>query len=382
MSGSRDTAPSLDAFAQSIVETVRQPLLILDPQLQVCAANPAFHAAFGVPMGKAVGRPLAELGQGRLAVSGLLALLSHVVSTGEAFDGYEVSHDFPGLGRKELLLNARRVYARDDPAPMVLLSVEDATEARQARNALWQLNADLEQRVRDRTAQLEAANREMEAFCYSVSHDLRAPLRAIDGFARELLDRYADKFDESAGHYLRRMRANSQRMADLIDDLLQLSQLSRTEMAVTLVDLTALAREVVAELQLREPERQVTLVVQPGMTARADARLLRLALANLLDNAWKFTSKKLQATVEVGWVARDRGSEYFVRDDGAGFDPRYAGKLFGAFQRLHHERDFPGTGVGLAIVQRVIHRHGGTVRGESVLGEWARFSFTLEGGGS
>jgi PAS domain S-box-containing protein len=254
-------------------------------------------------------------------------------------------------------------------------------EVLQARTAdLEQANTLLRQsdaRYRERTAQLETANKEMEAFCYSVSHDLRAPLRAIDGFAQALHDAHGDRLDAQGAHYLQRMRAASQRMAQLIDDLLLLSRLSRGEMKFAPVDLTALAHAVAAELQQREPARRVTLTVQPGLTARGDARLLRVVLENLLANAWKFTSKLPRATVAVGRAAGDGPPTFFVRDDGAGFNEAFAGNLFGPFQRLHSERDFPGTGIGLAIVQRVVQRHGGNTRAEGTVGKGATFYFTL-----
>lgn len=358
-------------FAQSIVETVRHPLLVLDVDLRIQEANRAFYAAFGLPEGQADGQ-MFFAAVGGLDGAGLRDRLGRVAA-GEGFDGFEVEHEFDGVGPKTFRMNARRVVGEDTPAAMILLVIEDVTEVKRAERALHRLNDELEARVRERTAQLEAANREMEAFCYSVSHDLRAPLRAIDGFAQELLRAYADRVDDRGRHYLTRVRASSQRMAELIDALLQLSRLSRVEMTWEAVDLTALATAVAADLRQREPDRRVTFVAEPGLTARGDAGLLRVALENLLGNAWKFTAKNPDATVTFGRAGR----EFYVRDDGAGFDPAFAGKLFGAFQRLHHERDFPGTGIGLATVQRIAHRHGGAVRAEGAVGRGATFYFTL-----
>jgi len=364
------------AFAASIVETVRHPLLVLDAELRVRAANKAFYAAFRVPDGQT---DFALNGEG-FDIPGLQDRLGQVADSGEAFEGFEVRHDFPGVGPKTLLLNARLVVSESDPSPMILLAIEDVTEKKEAEDGLRRLNDVLEDRMRERTAQLETANQEMEAFCYSVSHDLRAPLRSIDGFSRELLKSYADRLDDRGRHYLQRVRSNSQRIANLIDDLLQLSRLSQIEMKYETVDLTTLAASIVADLRQREPNRQVTVVIEPGLTARGDAGLLRVALENLLENAWKFTSKKPHATIEVGRAGHDGPSAFFIRDDGAGFDPAFAGKLFGAFQRLHHERDFPGTGIGLVTVQRVVHRHGGTIRAEGAVGNGAMFYFTLPHG--
>jgi PAS domain S-box-containing protein len=253
----------------------------------------------------------------------------------------------------------------------------DVTEIRQAEEKVRQLNVELEQRVRDRTAELEAANQELEAFSYSVSHDLRAPLRAMDGFSMALLEDCAGKLDKTAQDHLRRIRAGSQRMAALIDDLLNLSREARAEMRRESVDLTAMAEEIGAEFQRAHPDRQVKSVVAPALAADADARMLRMVLNNLLDNAWKFTSKHEQARIEVGAREQDGQRVFFVRDNGAGFDMAYAGRLFGAFQRLHSTQEFAGTGIGLAIVQRIIQRHGGRVWAEGAVGQGATVYFTL-----
>lgn len=221
-----------------------------------------------------------------------------------------------------------------------------------------------------------AANKELEAFSYSVSHDLRAPLRGIDGFSLALLEDYADKLDDNGKDYLHRVRAATQRMGVLIDDLLNLSRVSRTELRRENSDLGAIAGSIAEDLQKTQPERRVEFRIEQGLEAYVDPHLTRIALENLLGNAWKFTSKNEFSCIEFGRTRGDRNT-YFVRDNGAGFDPTYADRLFGAFQRLHDKKDFPGTGVGLATVQRIINRHGGRIWAESALDRGATFYFTL-----
>ncbi len=273
------------------------------------------------------------------------------------------------------------VLLRDETAtPLYFLPmIQDITQAKQAEREIRQLNAELEQRVMRRTVQLEAANKELEAFTYSVSHDLRAPLRAIDGYSKILLDSMTVTVDEESQHYLTRLRESAQRMTQLVNDLLNLSRLSRAHITRTEVNLSQLAQALVDDLRESQPERAVQVRIQLDMVASADANLMRVVLDNLLRNAWKFTSKRPQAQIE--FASRVEGGEtvYFVRDNGAGFDMAYAEKLFVAFQRLHSEAEFEGTGIGLTIVQRIIHRHGGRVWAESAPEQGATFYFTLAG---
>jgi light-regulated signal transduction histidine kinase (bacteriophytochrome) len=223
-------------------------------------------------------------------------------------------------------------------------------------------------------------NGELEAFSYSVSHDLRAPLRAIDGFSRALVDDYGESLDETARGHLARVRANASRMGQLIDDLIGLARIARTALSWAPVDLAPICSQIVSDLRHASPHREIEFVVPPELLVHGDARLLRVVFENLLGNSVKFTGKKAHARIEVGACASDTDTDarvLFVRDDGAGFDPSHAGKLFGAFQRLHKVEDFPGTGIGLATVQRVIHRHRGRIWAESAPEQGATFYFTL-----
>ena len=255
----------------------------------------------------------------------------------------------------------------------------DITELKRAEEKVRQLNTELEQRVRERTAELEASTRELDAFAYSVSHDLRAPLRAVAGFSEVLLEDYAERLDKDGREYLNRVLAATDRMGSLIDDLLDLSRAARVELARSPVDLSELSRHVSAELRAAEPDRDrtVQIRVEPGLKAFGDAALLRLVLQNLIGNAWKFTAKKPDARIDIGSTVADGEQVFFVRDDGAGFDMRYLDKLFVPFQRVHSFDEFSGSGIGLAIVWRIIARHGGRVWAEGEPGAGAAFHFTL-----
>lgn len=260
-----------------------------------------------------------------------------------------------------------------DSSGLMYATARDVTDRRLAEEAVKSLNAEL----RAQAAQLQAANHELESFAYSVSHDLRSPLRAIDGFAQALLEDYSGRLDAVGQGYLRRVRAAAQRMGHLIDDLLNLSRVSRAEMTVEPVDLTALARGVVSDLQTEAAGRQVQWEIGGPLSASGDARLLQIALENLLGNSLKFTRSVDVARIAFDRELRDGEAVFFVRDNGAGFDMAHSSRLFGAFQRLHTAQEFPGTGIGLATVQRVIHRHGGRIWAEASAGHGATFYFTL-----
>ena len=251
-------------------------------------------------------------------------------------------------------------------------------ELEKHREHLEELVDERTKEVQEANTELAAVNKELEAFSYSVSHDLRAPLRSIDGFSQVLIEDYPDRLDEQGKDYLNRVRSASQRMAQLIDDMLNLSRVTCSEMKPETVDLSALAQTVVAEFKERQPERQVEFIITEGLVANGDQRLLGAMLENLLENAWKFTSTHPSARIEFGVTQVEGKETFFVCDDGVGFDMTYADKLFGAFQRLHALSEFPGTGIGLATVQRIIHRHGGRVWAEGEVEKGATFYFTLQ----
>jgi light-regulated signal transduction histidine kinase (bacteriophytochrome) len=231
--------------------------------------------------------------------------------------------------------------------------------------------------VAQRTADLTATNQELSAFAYSVSHDLRAPLRAIDAFSQALIEDYGDVIDPHGQDYLRRVRANAGRMSQLIDDLLQLSRLTRAEMHSEPIDLSGMARIIASDLQRTDPKRSATFNIESGVTACGDPRLVRVLLENLLGNAWKYTSRHPSAQIAFGRSSSDGEVAYFVRDDGAGFDIAYADKLFRPFQRLHTMEEFEGAGVGLATAQRIVRRHGGRIWADAAPEQGATFFFTL-----
>ena len=256
---------------------------------------------------------------------------------------------------------------------VVLMIVRDITEQKRSEEALIKEKEEVEKK----THQLQVYVNELEAFAYSVSHDLRAPLRSIDGFSQMLIEDYNDKLDDEGKDYLQRVRSASQHMAELIDDLLNLSRVTRCDMGSTNVDLSALAQTIAAEFKQKEPERDVQFTIAPGLVVRGDANLLRIALENLLGNAWKFSSGREHARIEMGYARNNGRSAYYVRDNGAGFNMDYTDKLFGVFQRLHSDKEFEGTGIGLATVQRIISRHGGTIWAEGAVGRGATFYFRL-----
>ncbi len=358
-----------------LFETAQDGILIIDADTaQIADVNPFLIAMLGYSKEEFLGKKLWEIGA-----------FGDVEASKRAFSelqtaGYVRYEDLPleaRGGRRvdvEFVSNSYLVNQKK----VVQCNIRDITERKQAQRDLRALTAQLEQRVSQRTEQLESLNRELEAFSYSVSHDLHAPLRQIEGFARILQEECLVQANPSALDTIQRMRAAAARMGAIIDALLSLARLSAGDLERVCVNVTALAYLIAEELHQDEASRHVEWVIVEGATAKADAQLLRVVLVNLLGNAWKFTAKRACAHIEFGAVRQGDGSMgYFVRDDGAGFDSARASCLFGAFQRLHSGEQFSGMGIGLATVQRIIHRHGGRVWAEGAVDEGATFWFTL-----
>lgn len=324
-------------------------------------------------------RLYAEISAIVLAVSLLVALLIAPIFQREisgpiiqlAKIAQRVSED------KNYSVRAPKASSRDEVSVLVEAFNGMLSQIQERDGALQKAHDELEHRVQERTTELKNTNRELEAFSYSVSHDLRAPLRAIDGFSQALLEDYSDKLDAGGQNHLQRVRLAAQRMSMLIDDLLNLSRVSRSEIHREKLDLSAVCKSIAEELQRGAPERNVTFVIAEGLMADGDSRLLRVAIENLLGNSWKYTSAHRSARIEFGLDQSNGRPAYFIRDDGAGFDPRYSERLFGAFQRLHGTNEFPGSGIGLATVQRIIRRHGGEIWAEGAVEHGATFYFTL-----
>lgn len=323
--------------------------------------NPAAARLLGIPEVADVGSAITMLFP-ETASPQLLADLLAVIRHCEARDFGEVElRDGPLKG------HIFQVAVFPLPDSSAGICFEDITERK-----------SIAEQLRRRTEEAEALNRDLESFSYSVSHDLRAPLRSIDGFSQALLDDCGELLGDAGRHHLERVRVNAQRMSQLIDDIFYLSKVSRANLSPSRVDLSSLAHEIGSQLARNTPDRVVKISIEEGMYAVGDARLLRIALENLLSNAWKFTAKSEGARIEFfSTEIQGAGRIYSIRDNGSGFDPAYAHKLFGVFQRLHSSSEFPGTGVGLATVQRVIHKHGGKVFAEGCQGLGATFSFTL-----
>jgi len=337
--------------------------------------NSGAERLFGYSAEEAIGRPISFLATPE-TVHEIPAILARI-RNGERVEHYDTVRLKKDGTQVNVSITVSPVLDRFGRIVGASTIARDITERVLVEEEIRRLNEELDERVRERTSELRAVNKELEAFSYSVSHDLRAPLRSIDGFSQALLEDCTDALNDQGKDYLRRVRASSQRMGELIDDLLSLSRVTRSEMRREEIDLSQMVKSIAAELQKREPEREVQFEVQEGLTVTGDTQLLRVAMENLLGNAWKFTSRKECARIAFGQTEYDGTIAYFVSDNGAGFDMAYADKLFGPFQRLHSTEEFGGTGIGLATVQRIIHRHGGRVWAEGAVNRGATLYFTL-----
>ena len=337
-------------------------------ELAIQFSNEALLRAYS--RSRNLGVSIAAIGMGIIAVAGVLT-------------GFLLTR------RLERLTQAAGRIARGEPGEPVGLRGHDelaqlgqafdtmALELAEERRRTARARGELEQRVEQRTAELAAANEELQTFSYTVSHDLRAPLRSMVGFSQALLEDYEGRLDETGKSYLQRVRRGAERMDTLIDDILELSRAARSELNRQTVDLSTLVQEIHAKLKQQTPERTVELSVTSGLEAEGDKRLLQIALDNLLGNAWKYTSKKSIGEIEFGVTQQGDKNVYYVKDNGAGFDMSYADKIFDPFQRLHNVDEFEGTGIGLATVQRIIRRHGGTIWAKGEVDQGATFYFTL-----
>lgn len=361
-----DERGSLEGRFRSVVDAVPNALVIVDREGRIGLVNDQTRRWFGYTREELIGQPVEMLVPERFRGS-------HPEHRGSYMADPAVRP--MGTGRE---LYARRKDGSEFPVdislspvdtpegPQVISAITDMTTHREAQTELARSNQAL-----------ESVNRELESFAYSVSHDLRAPLRAMTGFAEIVLQDYSNRLDADGTSYLQRIRAAAERMGGLIDDLLALSRVTRSELHREPVDVSALAREIADGLQERSPEREMALEIEPDLAAEADPHLLRILLDNLLSNAWKFTRNTPDANVRVAQAEDDGECVFLVQDNGAGFDMAYASKLFGAFQRLHGQDEFPGTGIGLATAQRIVLRHGGRMWAEGAVGKGATFYFTL-----
>ncbi|MHB9022982.1 MAG: PAS domain S-box protein [Armatimonadota bacterium] len=370
----RAEAESARAHTQSLLEAAPDAIVIVDAQGRIVLINNQTEVLSGYSREELIGHAVEMLIPERYEEAHEKHRADFMAAPRTRPMGVGLDLDLRRKDSSEVPVEISLSPVQAAAGMLVTAAIRDITDRKRAEAEIKRLNDELQHHVE----QLVATNKELEAFSYSVSHDLRAPLRSIDGFSNILMENYPDRLDERGKDYLTRVRTAAQRMARLIDDMLNLSRIGRAEMHWESVDLSEITALVVEDLRQRDPERQVDVEITPGVQVNGDPALLHIVLDNLLGNAWKFTSHRQQARIEFGMTTQDDELVYFVRDNGAGFDMSYADKLFTPFQRLHTEEEFPGTGIGLAIVQRIIARHGGRIWAEGTEGQGATFYFTLE----
>ena len=390
-------------YLNSLIDYANAPIITWDTRRIITRFNRAFEQLTGYAASEMVDRDLQILfpEESRNESLGKIAQ----ASSGEFLESVEIPIQRKDGGSRLALWNSANIFDSEGKMIATIAQGQDITERKRGEAEIFRLNMELGNRVEERTRALrdsqlallnlvddlnasakslasvndalEAVNKELSAFSYSVSHDLRAPLRSIDGFSQALLEDYGDKIDDTGRNYLGRIRRATQHMGQLIDDMLKLSRVTRAEFNLESVDLSAMVQAIVRRANESRPDRNIQVRIQNGLNVTADRNLLSIALVNLLDNALKFTSKNVQGEIVFGCVEKQGQVEYYIRDNGAGFDMAYSDKLFGTFQRLHSTEEFEGTGIGLATVKRIITRHGGTIRAEGAVGKGATFYFTL-----
>lgn len=359
-------------FTDALTQSLGEGICAFDRHHKVIFVNPATVRLLGWGHDELIGKDLADVFHKHLSSPDVWDAIvnSKQMVQGESIFVRKDGSSFPAS-------YLATPFVENQVVQGIVVTLRDITETRRIQDELERSREELERRVVERTLKLTAANQELEAFSYSVSHDLRSPLRSIDGFSLALLEDYADQLDDGGKDALQRIRAASQKMGRIIDDLLNLSKLTRAQMRTERINVSELAQRIIEDLKTGERDREVHIIIQDNLFADGDASLLRIALENLLSNAWKFTRKEGKARIVLGAENIQGELVYFVQDNGAGFSMEYVDKLFGAFQRLHQAHEFPGTGIGLATVRRIIHRHGGRIWADSEVGQGAKFSFTL-----